>query len=310
MNKEYSFKQISHLWKTDKEKMVKRTTIAAYSIIIDKYLTPYFEDRKKINEKDIQLFVDEKLKQGLNAKTVKDILTVLRMIIKYGHAGGYIDIPGFKVSFPKEYKTKDLAVFTVCQHKKLLRYLTLNLDNRNLGILLCLNTGMRIGEICALKWGDIDMAMGYLRIDKTLSRIYNVNEGGVKTELLVTPPKTKHSCRSIPLTTDLIKLIKAGFPARDSGSYVVTGKSVPTEPRSYRNYYRRLLKELRLPYIKFHGMRHSFATRCIESQCDYKSVSDILGHSDISTTLNLYVHPTFEQKKQCIEKMMRTLRSK
>lgn len=89
--------------------------------------------------------------------------------------------------------------------------------------------------------------------------------------------------------------------------YVLTNEPQPTEPRTYRNYYKRLILSLGLPSMKFHGLRHSFATRCIESKCDYKTVSVLLGHSNISTTLNLYVHPNMEQKKRCIDRMFRTL---
>lgn len=89
--------------------------------------------------------------------------------------------------------------------------------------------------------------------------------------------------------------------------YVLSNDVVPIEPRTYRNYYMKLMKHLGIPPLKFHGLRHSFATRCIESRCDYKTVSVILGHADISTTLNLYVHPGAEQKKKCIDKMLRSL---
>jgi integrase len=90
--------------------------------------------------------------------------------------------------------------------------------------------------------------------------------------------------------------------------YVLTNESKPTEPRTYRNYYDKLIKQLDVPKLKFHGLRHSFATRCIESKCDYKTVSVLLGHSNINTTLNLYVHPNFEQKKKCIDNMIKALK--
>ncbi len=88
--------------------------------------------------------------------------------------------------------------------------------------------------------------------------------------------------------------------------YVLTNEKKPTEPRTYRNYYKRMMEQLNIPPLKFHGLRHSFATRCIESNCDYKTVNVILGHSDITTTLNLYVHPNMEQKKRCIDKVFKS----
>ena len=110
------------------------------------------------------------------------------------------------------------------------------------------------------------------------------------------------------MTTEVYKIIKPLKKVVNNDFYVITNEAKPTEPRTYRNYYERLIKRLGIPKLKFHGLRHSFATRCIESKCDYKTVSVILGHSNISTTLNLYVHPNMEQKKKCIDQMYRALK--
>lgn len=110
------------------------------------------------------------------------------------------------------------------------------------------------------------------------------------------------------MTSDLIKIIKPIKKIVNNEYYVLTNDIKPTEPRTYRNYYKRFMKKFDIPDLKFHGLRHSFATRCIEGKCDYKTVSVILGHSNISTTLNLYVHPNLEQKKKCINQMNRSLR--
>lgn len=127
------------------------------------------------------------------------------------------------------------------------------------------------------------------------------------TEVILDTPKTKNSIREIPMTKDLLKMVRPVKKVVNGNFYVLTNEPQPTEPRTYRNYYKRLILSLGLPSMKFHGLRHSFATRCIESKCDYKTVSVLLGHSNISTTLNLYVHPNMEQKKRCIDRMFRTL---
>ena len=115
--------------------------------------------------------------------------------------------------------------------------------------------------------------------------------------------------RDIPMIKDLYDLLKPLKKVVKNDYYVLTNDAMPTEPRTYRNYYKKLLNTLNIPPIKFHGLRHSFATRCIESKCDYKTVSVILGHSDISTTLNLYVHPNYDQKKKCIDKMFKLIKN-
>lgn len=167
---------------------------------------------------------------------------------------------------------------------------------------------MRIGEVCALTWDDVDVNNGVICIRKTIQRVYILDEGARYTELLIDTPKTKNSVRDIPMTQDLLRILKPLKKIVNGEYFVLSNDSKPTEPRTYRNYYKRLMKRLGIPDLKFHGLRHSFATRCIEGKCDYKTVSVILGHSNISTTLNLYVHPNLEQKKKCINQMNRSLK--
>lgn len=167
---------------------------------------------------------------------------------------------------------------------------------------------MRIGEICALKWEDIDTENGIISVKKTIQRVYMIEGEERYTELILDSPKTKNSIRDIPMTRDLLKLLKPLKRIVNNNYFVLTNEAKPTEPRTYRNYYKQFMQEIGVPILKFHGLRHSFATRCIESKCDYKTVSVILGHSNISTTLNLYVHPNMEQKKRCIDQMVKALK--
>lgn len=174
---------------------------------------------------------------------------------------------------------------------------------RNLGVYICLSAGMRIGEVCALTWEDIDTDNGIISVNRTNQRIYVIEDGNRKTELILDTPKTKNSIREIPVSKDLLRILKPFKKIVNSSFFVLTNDAKPTEPLTYRSYYKNLMKELNMPDLKFHGLRHSFATRCIESNCDYKTVSVLLGHSNISTTLTHYVHPNMEQKKKAIEQM-------
>ena len=198
-------------------------------------------------------------------------------------------------------------MLTIAHHKKILDYIRQNFTFRNLGIYICLTTGLRIGEVCALRWSDIDEISGTINVQRTIERIYIIEGGKRHTELIINTPKTQNSCREIPMSKELLALVKPLKKVFNADYYVLTNDISPTEPRTYRNYYKRFMKQLDIPKLKFHGLRHSFATRCIESNCDYKTVSVLLGHSNITTTLNLYVHPNMEQKKRCIAKMFKSL---
>lgn len=300
--------QIADLWKEEKRQFVKKSTFAAYSLIVETHLQPAFGNLTAITEKDVQDFVLHKLNGGLSQKTIKDMLIVLRMILKFGAKKNYCVYAPIDVIFPTDRERQELEVLSIANQKKIMRFVEDNFTFRNLGIFICLSTGIRIGEICALTWDDIDTDNGVIHIRKTIQRIY-IRENGIRhTELMIDTPKTATSIRDIPMTKDLLSVLKPLRKVVNDSFFVLTNDSMPTEPRTYRNYYKKLLVKLDIPPIKFHGLRHSFATRCIESHCDYKTVSVILGHSNISTMLNLYVHPNYEQKKKCIDKMLRALK--
>jgi len=307
MIKNLNFRQVSALWKEGKRHFVKRSTMSAYILILENHLLPVFGDMVDVAEIPVQNFVIDKLNAGLSQKSVKDMLIVLKMVVSYGakHAG--FAHPDWDIKYPAEHVAKELPVFSPANQRKLINYVSTNFTFRNLGVLLCLYTGMRIGEVCALTWCDIDVARGTLTINKTIERLYIIDGCSRRTELVVSTPKTRNSNREIPLTHDLIRILKPLKSVVNDNYYVLTNRAQPIEPRTYRNYYKKLLAKLDMPAVKFHGLRHSFATRCIESQCDYKTVSVILGHASIATTLNLYVHPGLEQKKRCLDKMVKSL---
>ena len=306
---EKNISQITDLWKEEKRQFVKKSTFAAYSLIVETHLQPAFGNLTAVTEKDVQDFVLQKLNGGLSQKTIKDMLIVLRMILKFGAKKNYCVYAPIDVIFPTDRERQELEVLSIANQKKIMRFVEDNFTFRNLGIFICLSTGIRIGEICALTWDDIDTENGVIHIRKTIQRIYVKENGIKKTELLIDTPKTATSMRDIPMIKDLYEILKPLKKVVNNDYFVLTNEATPTEPRTYRNYYKKLLDKLGIPPIKFHGLRHSFATRCIESKCDYKTVSVILGHSNISTTLNLYVHPNYEQKKKCIDKMFRKIKN-
>ena len=305
-----TFQEVAVLWKEDKRRWVKTSTYATYINHLNNHLLPYFGAMtpEGISEEAVQEYVDRMLGR-LSVGTIRDSLMILRMILRFAcKQCGWQGIE-FHVHFPPEDGARDcIPVISPSDQKKLLTYLEGNFSFRNFGIILCLNTGMRIGEVCALKWKDLDVEGGVVHVTKTLQRIWLSDGTEHSYYLSMGSPKTATSNRDIPLSRELMKLVRPLRKVVSSDFYVVSNAAKPLEPRYYRDYFRKILDRTGIPRVRFHALRHSFATRCIESKCDYKTVSVILGHSSISTTMDLYVHPGFAEKKNCIEKMARSLR--
>lgn len=308
MNTQKRLSEVIELWKIDKQQYVKKSSFSAYTLLIENHLLPIFGELTEIEEVDVQSFVLHKIESGLSHKTIKDILIVLKMILKFGAKNKWLSYTPFDIQFPTEREKQNLEVLSRGDQKKIMNYIQEHFTFRNLGVYICLSAGIRIGEVCALTWEDIDTDNGVISINRTIQRIYVIENGVRRTELILDTPKTKNSIREIPISKDLLRILKPFKKIVNPAFFVLTNDAKPTEPRTYRSYYKKLMSELDMPELKFHGLRHSFATRCIESNCDYKTVSVLLGHSNISTTLNLYVHPNMEQKKKAIEQMFKTLR--
>lgn len=302
-----TIREIAVAWKEYKRPYVKQSTMAAYLLILENHLLPAFGEKDSLPEQSVQSFVLEKIECGLSVKSIKDVLIVLKMVMKFGVKNEWMNYYEWDIKYPTNSANKELEVLSVSNHRKILDHIQSHFTFTGLGIYISLSTGLRIGEICALKWNDINITEGTITVSRTIERIYMVEGEKKHTELVISSPKTRNSCREIPMSKELLAIVKPLKKIVNDDFYVLTNDEHPTEPRTYRNYYNGLMEKLGIPRLKYHGLRHSFATRCIEAGCDYKTVSVLLGHSNISTTLNLYVHPNMEQKKRCITKMFKSL---
>jgi len=300
MSMQKTFQEVSEIWCDAKRKIVKHSTMCAYMLTLQTHLLPRFGSMTAITESDVQRFVIEKCSSCLAKKTVRDIIAVLKSIVKYGGKHRIFSYEEWEVEYPTNTEVKRLPTLTLNHQRTLMFHLIGDPTPQNIGVLLALSTGMRIGEVCALKWEDVDFKQKIITIKRTVGRVYNCELKS--TEKISSSPKTKSSCREIPISRQLLQSLNI-VKKISLSPYVVGTSEHSKEPRSYRDYFDRLLKRLNIPHVVFHGLRHTFATRCIESQCDYKTVSAILGHSNVATTLNLYVHPDLSQKKRCIDRM-------
>ena len=246
----------------------------------------------------ISQFTDNLLtNEGLSKETANNVLIVLGMGLEFAKTHYQTIVPDIHLLRSSRAKTRVLSVY---EQKILVHYLLSHDNIFSFGILLALYTGLRIGEICALKWEDV--IENTIHISKTMQRLKNTSG---KTEVMILPPKTSSSDRIIPIPTALLPIIEK---YRSKSGYILTrpnGKY--TEPRLMQNKFAECIKACGLEKNHFHTLRHTFATRCIESGMDVKTLSEILGHSDVKTTLNKYVHSSFELKKQSIDKLSLTI---
>ena len=309
MNMNLQFDDVARLWKEDKRKYVKQSSYATYVQLLNAYIEPYFgrTGRICISDDCVQDFADRSIQDGLSIKTVKDTVIVLKMILRFGARIGAWTYADIRVHYPHQAGASSgkMKIISASDNAKLVKYLQENLTYKNIGILITMQTGLRIGEICALQWQDIDLREGVLSIRKTLFRIWLKDGKEKQNALVVSSPKTADSEREIPLSASLLKILRPLGRGADGNCFVISNSATPLEPRIYRQYFYRVLSSLGIPRIKYHSLRHGFATRCIASGGDYKTVSSILGHASVSTTMNLYVHPGKREKLNCIENMLR-----
>lgn len=287
-------------WLLYVKKSVKDSTYQKYEGIVRNHIKPHPIARidiiqlstKSIYDFSEQLYYDKQI----SAKTINDILVVLGLGLK--NANELYDIPVPKIKYLKTNQ-KAIRVLSFEEQQKLECFLYQNMNSYKLGILIALYTGVRLGELCALKWEDINE--GTIKINKTVQRI----KCGKKTELRTTLPKTKSSERIIPTPGFLNTLFKQ---FNSSGTVLKNRNGKMVEPRLMQMTFEKYIDECGLPKTNFHALRHTFATRCVEAGFDIKSLSEILGHSDVKTTLNRYVHSSMAQKQKNMDLLNPTLK--
>lgn len=205
------------------------------------------------------------------------------------------------MSLPKINK-KEIQILSNKEKQKLEKYCIEQNSLKSLGILICLNTGLRVGEVCALRWENIDFETRRIHVEKTIERIYSKEEN--KTIVIIDTPKSMTSIRTIPINSKLYNILKQMRGKCKKTDFVLTGLSDHyVEPRNYQYNFKEILKKSKIKRYKFHTLRHTFATNCIEAGMDIKSLSEILGHADVSITLNIYVHSSDKTKRKYLEKI-------
>ncbi len=299
-----TFKRYALEWLEEARLELRESSLAKYRNVVNLYLLPTLGGKRprdfnrfNIGEFSSMLLSSGGTKgRGLQPSTVNTVLTVLKRILDY--ASQKTDCP--TVSFRKlrvNVRKPTADVLQRSEQKRLWDYLTADLSPCSIGILICLAYGLRIGEICALRWGDIDLEKGTLSIKRTLTRKQTFAKDGDRTIVSISPLKSACSERKIPLSPDDVRLLSR--KALPSEAYVLTGDpDYNMEPRTLSNRFKKALQTCGVRNVNFHTLRHSFATRWIEFESDVKALSEILGHSSVNITMNYYVHPSMESKRR------------
>jgi len=249
-------------------------------------------------------FLQEKAKHGrldgrggLSVSSLQSLLLILKSSLDYAARERYMQPMAFSIKCP-EIPREAAKALTTKEQARLERTLCGTLDTSKLGILICLYTGMRIGEVCALLWSDIDLTQGLIHVRRTVQRLQIADNS--KTALSIGSPKSECSRRSVPFPPCLRAPLRRFYGRPDA--HILTGNNKPMEPRTYQYRFQRYVADADLAGVNFHMLRHSFATRFIELGGDAKTLSELLGHKSVEITLNKYVHPTLDMKRRQMER--------
>ncbi len=301
-NKSITYKDILYLWLNSKSEL-KLQSLLNYENLINNYLEKIASIKiKNLKKEDIENLFIEIDKKNVAISTRKTLIYIIRSSLSYSFNEGYnkyIDVSHIKFKLPN----KIIFILSKEEQNILESKLKEKVNIRKICLLLCLYTGLRVGEVCGLKWEDIDFSNKSLIIKRTIERIKNKDINiKVKTKLIISTPKSDSSIRIIPIPEFIVSLLKK--LKKNNNYFLLSNSEKLYDPRLLESFYSRILKSCNIKQNKFHTLRHTFATRCIESKMDIKTLSEILGHSQIETTLKLYVHPTYEMKKTSIENLV------
>jgi len=295
INGKMRFGVVAEEWLDSVEKGKKHATYMKYRTIYEKHIQEsigMLTFAELSGDVLAELFQCQE-QETLSGSLQRSISCVLNQIFAYAVANHDMILPRYSCKRQKT-ASKPAEVLNQSEQAKLLQCLYDGMDIYKLGIVVCLSTGLRLGEICSLKWEDVDLEAKMLHVNTTVQRIA-IDGEKARTILLEGEPKSIFSKREIPLSDELIKLLSLYYGKAEE--YVIN-RGKPMEPRTYQNKFQKYLQTAGVRKKNFHALRHTFATNCISSGADIKSLSEILGHSDVKITLNRYVHPTTETKRQ------------
>lgn len=309
MNNRLLFSAVAAQWLASESRIKKDSTICKYRNNLNIHLNPRFGDKifSEIRREDVVEYIVELRNKDSNhgamsTNTIKSIISVFRAVVTYGKTQYHLPAADFTGLFTRATEDIPCRLLTENEEAVLLEYILSELDSEKMGILLVLYTGLRLGELCALRWDDIDFKEKTLTVHSTMKRIQTPQSPDHKSKVVVTLPKSRKSIRTIPLHEDILELLKKR--AGKGNAFFLTGKeNVYIEPRTMQNRFKAIIRAAGIAEANFHALRHTFATRSVENGIDAKILSEILGHASVRITLDRYVHPSAEQKRKSMNSL-------
>lgn len=290
-------------WLLVKKSKVKESTFAKYTTAIETHIKPYFGScqPESITTELTADFVHQIIdKNKLSAKTAKDLSVLLKSILKYIAQTTKGDM--IEVAVPK-YTAKEIRVLSYEEQQRLIEFLLQDMDSCKFGVLFALTTGLRLGEVCALRTRDISLKEKTVTVRATMQRIKNIGDGA-KTKVVMTAPKSDTSARVVPLTSTAFELCRERVKKQHKNAFLLTRSETKyIEPRVMQYHVKSYGRACNIENMHFHVLRHTFATRCVEVGFEIKSLSEVLGHSSPRITLERYVHSSLEFKRQNMTKL-------
>ena len=313
LSKPMTVDELFAAWHLSRKNKVKQSTYVNYLTLYNNYLRERFGSFRveRLNAFMLNRFVDDMLTNGgkkglgLSPTTMQSVMILLRSVLEYGELEHGLPNSAKHISLPKA-QNNTISVFSEFEICRIRNCADL-CNSIELGIVLTLFTGLRIGELCALTWEDIDMAEQLIHVRKTLFRIANQGDSAQKTAIVIDTPKSKSSLRDVPILSFLLEPIARLKANQYSQNYFLSCSSKPDEPRTYTERYKSFLKRIGVPYRNFHSLRHTFATQCVKSGVDVKTLSELLGHSSVKITHDRYVHSDMQLKRRQLEKLYSSL---
>ena len=306
------FEKVLESWLGNKKLRIKESSYVKYFNLINNHINPILGKHpiSSITSSVLNAYVTEKFTSGksdktggLSEKTIRDIVSIIKSVLRFAKEESLLAEVNINITIPRE-KSKEMRVLTKDEQATLEKHLCSSIDESKLGVLVCMYTGLRIGEICALKWSDISLEKNMLTVSRTMQRVQTLEDvQSPKTKVIITDPKSDCSTRTIPIPDCLVEKLRVFCPAHHN-AFILTGETGRyIEPRTYQNHFKSYIADSGIKDANFHTTRHTFATRCVEVGFEIKSLSEILGHANVNITLDRYVHPSFDLKRSNMNKL-------